>query len=49
MQSANSTLDIEEIENVWIPMSDGCRIAARLWLPGSARQQPEPASRECIT
>ena len=27
---------IQEIENIWIPMSDGCRIAARVWLPASA-------------
>jgi predicted acyl esterase len=27
---------VREIENVWIPMSDGCRIAARVWVPASA-------------
>ena len=25
--------EIEEIENVWVTMSDGCRIAARRWIP----------------
>ncbi len=40
--------DVEEIENVWIPMSDGCRIAARIWLPRSARRDPVPAILECI-
>ncbi len=40
--------DVEEIENVWIPMSDGCRIAARIWLPRAARSDPVPAILECI-
>lgn len=31
---------IEEIENVWIPLNDGCRLAARLWLPKTARETP---------
>src|SRR5579863_5800868 len=30
-------------ENVWIPMSDGTRLAARLWLPGNADNSPVPA------
>jgi len=40
--------DVEEIENIWIPMSDGCRIAARVWMPRSARTEPVPAIVECI-
>src|SRR5919109_5656958 len=40
--------DVEEIENVWIPMSDGCRIAARIWLPRGAHADPVPAILECI-
>ena len=40
--------DIVEIENVWIPMSDGCRIAARIWLPKSAETEPVPAILEYI-
>ena len=39
---------IVEIENVWIPMSDGCRIAARIWLPKDAEQAPVPAILEYI-
>ncbi len=39
---------IEEIENVWIPGSDGARLAARLWLPRSARKKPVPAILEYI-
>jgi putative CocE/NonD family hydrolase len=39
---------IEEIENVWITMSDGCRLAARVWLPEGARGEPVPAVLEYI-
>lgn len=39
---------IQEIENVWITLQDGCRIAARLWLPKSAEKQPVPAILEYI-
>jgi uncharacterized protein len=40
--------DIIEIENVWIVMSDGCRIAARIWLPKAAEQAPVAAILEYI-
>jgi len=36
------------IENVWIPMPDGCRLAARIWLPRSAAEEPVPAVLEYI-
>jgi uncharacterized protein len=39
---------VVEIENVFIPMSDGCRIAARIWLPATAHDQPVPAILEYI-
>jgi hypothetical protein len=39
---------IREIENCWIPMSDGCRLAARIWLPESAEQSPVPAIVEYL-
>ncbi len=39
---------IEEIENIWIPAGDGVRLAARLWLPRSARETPVPAILEYI-
>ncbi len=45
---ANILERIQEIENTWIPMSDGCRIAARIWLPNTANQQPVPAILEYI-
>lgn len=33
---------VREIENVWIPMSDGTRLAARIWLPEGAEEVPVP-------
>jgi len=35
--------DVHEIENVWIPMADGTKLAARMWLPRDADQHPVPA------
>lgn len=39
---------IEEIENVFITMKDGTRIAARIWLPTGAHARPVPAILEFI-
>ena len=39
--------DIEVIENVFIPLKDGTRLAARLWLPEVALR-PAPAALEYI-
>ncbi|MDQ2695137.1 MAG: CocE/NonD family hydrolase, partial [Pseudomonadota bacterium] len=39
---------IRDIENVWIPLADGCRLAARLWLPADAGHRPVPAILEYI-
>ncbi|HEX7381770.1 MAG TPA: CocE/NonD family hydrolase [Nevskiaceae bacterium] len=39
---------VDEIENVFIPLADGCRIAARLWLPKAAARAPVPAILEFI-
>ena len=36
------------IENVFIPMSDGTRLAARVWLPADAERRPVPAIMEYI-
>jgi uncharacterized protein len=44
----NEPGEIVEIENVWITMSDGCRIAARIWLPAGTEQAPVPAILEYI-
>ncbi|WP_417519824.1 CocE/NonD family hydrolase [Minwuia sp.] len=39
---------IEEIENVWIPMPDGARLAARLWRPVDCISRPVPALLEYL-
>ena len=36
------------VENVWIPMPDGCRLAARIILPTDAESNPVPAILEYI-
>lgn len=36
------------VENEWIPMSDGTRLAARLWIPEGAEQQPVPVVFEYL-
>ena len=35
-------------ENVWITMSDGCRLAAKIWMPVDAEADPVPAVLEYI-
>ena len=39
---------VEVVENLWIPLSDGIRLAARLWLPEGAHTHPVPAILEYI-
>lgn len=39
---------VREVEHTWIPLSDGCRLAARLWLPEGAERSPVPAILEYI-
>jgi len=39
---------IHEIENHWIPLSDGTRLAARIWLPADAEAHPVPAILEYL-
>lgn len=39
---------VREIEHVWIPMSDGTQLSARIWLPEDAEQNPVPAILEYI-
>ena len=36
----------EVIENLWIPLQDGTRLAARVWMPDGAAQRPVPAILE---
>ncbi len=47
MAEQAATRDVEQIANTWIDMSDGCRLAARLWLPVDADDDPVPALLEC--
>jgi uncharacterized protein len=39
---------VREIENVFIELSDGCRLAARIWLPEDAEADPVPAVLEYL-
>jgi len=39
---------IKEIETEWITLSDGCRLAARIWLPLDADTLPAPVILEYI-
>jgi uncharacterized protein len=38
----------EVVDPVWIPLADGTRLAARLWLPADARHASAPAILEAI-
>jgi len=40
--------NIEVIETVWIPLPDGTKLAARLWLPEGAKNAPVPCILEYI-
>ena len=39
---------VREFENIWIPLRDGTRLAARLWLPDDAECDPVPALLEYL-
>ncbi|MDX6548163.1 MAG: uncharacterized protein QOG33_1713 [Gaiellales bacterium] len=39
---------VERIDHVWIPLSDGTRLAARVWLPADVDQRPVPGLLEAI-
>lgn len=39
---------VREIMTAWIPMADGTRLAARIWLPVDAEQDPVPALLEYL-
>ena len=39
---------IREIEHTWLTLSDGCRLAARIWLPEDAEADPVPAILEFL-
>src|SRR6186997_1578413 len=40
---------VHELRNVWIPLADGTRLSARIWLHEDAEQHPVPALLEYIT
>src|SRR5699024_6319777 len=40
--------EIEKWEHVWIPMSDGAKLAATIWLPTDAEKHPVPAILEYL-
>ena len=39
---------IREVETLWVPLRDGTRLAARMWLPVDADDDPVPAIIESI-
>jgi uncharacterized protein len=39
---------VKEIENLFIPMSDGVKLAARMWIPEDAEEKPVPAILEYL-
>ena len=46
---ADLPCQVRVIEHTWIPMADGCRLAARIWLPEDAdATKPVPAVLEYI-
>ncbi|AHE98936.1 CocE/NonD family hydrolase [Thioalkalivibrio paradoxus] len=45
---ADLPVQVRELEHVWIPMSDGVRLAARIWHPADAPKHPVPAILEYI-
>lgn len=44
----NTPPNVVELEHVEIPMPDGCRLAARIWMPEGAADQPVPAILEYL-
>ncbi len=39
---------VKLIENTWIPLADGIRLAARIWMPSDAEKNPVPAILEYL-
>ncbi|WP_170607157.1 CocE/NonD family hydrolase [Ruegeria arenilitoris] len=46
--AANSLRDIEDLPDMGIKMSDGCRLSARMWMPLDAKKDPVPAILEYL-
>ncbi len=47
-QAAARLRKVREIENVFIPLKDGTKLAARIWLPVDAEKNPVPAILEYL-
>ena len=41
-------VEIEVVDPVWIPLGDGTRLCARIWMPRDAQQRPVPAILEYL-
>ena len=39
---------VRTIPTAWIELADGCRLAARIWLPEDAERDPVPAILEYL-
>ena len=44
----NLPCTVREIENLWVPLRDGTRLAAKVWIPEDAEAHPVPAILEYI-
>jgi putative CocE/NonD family hydrolase len=40
--------EVRQMDYVWIPLRDGTRLAARVWLPADAEQDPVPGILEAV-
>jgi uncharacterized protein len=47
-KAEKSAAGFREIEHCWIPLSEGTRLAARIWIPDGAERTPAPAIFEFI-
>ncbi|MDG5767627.1 CocE/NonD family hydrolase [Balneolales bacterium ANBcel1] len=48
VKTSSLPVPITAIEHTWIPMRDGCRLSARIWMPEDAEKNPVPAILEYI-
>jgi putative CocE/NonD family hydrolase len=48
MNAVEELRPIREIETLWVPLADGTRLAARVWLPADAESRPVPVVLEYI-
>ncbi len=46
--AAGGSQPVHHVENTWIPLPDGARLAARIWMPEDASSSPVPAILEYI-